>query len=360
MNQIDNPNLKNLKTLLNFIGTPFNPRKNFELDDTNLNELFDLATKNRIGFLFLQTIVTAHMNDDLKSELDKQRIAYNNLRLTAQRAATILDINQCKYAIVKSNYDFPALPNDVDILVFGNDKEYKKTVECMLANQFEYVDSPEPLEVCLHDASRGPHFNDPSKDHSSKDPYDVDLYKEVGAGHIVYMHKNKLVENTMEITINESKVNVLKPLYEMGLASFHSIFPERIYTLLLHYHILFTIKQLSSSDMDKYLEICNQHKIRNASLLILQLVETIQEMCFGESPKQLTDLRERFGKKRFVAIDKMPYNYQMKLILNIISEKMADPVFRISACHQLISMLKPRYAKYMFKVYNDRQKRDTY
>ena len=360
MNLVDHLHQKNLKILLNLIGTPFNEPQNFDLDSSSVTEIFNFATKNRIGLLFLQTMVKNHMQDNLKSELDKQRAAYNNLRLTAERAAGILNRNHCKYAIVKSNFDFPALPNDVDILIFGNNEEYDKAVKCMLANQFEYVDPPSTLEACLHDASRGPHFNDPSKDHSSKDPLDVDLYKEVGAGHIVYMHKNKLVKHATEITINETKVNVLKPLYELALATFHSIFPERIYTLLLHYHILFTIKQMNSADMDEYLEICNQHKIRNAALLILQLVEIIQEMCFGESPKKLTDLRGRFGEKKHIVIDKMPYNYPMKLILNIITEKMTDPVFRISACHQLISMLKPRYARYVFKVYNDRQKRDTY
>jgi hypothetical protein len=164
-----------VKKILNIIGSPFNRPQSINLDDFDSNELYNIAKKNKIGLLFLESLAKRHIiNELLQIELDKQREIYKTLRITAERAAAILNNTRCRYAIVKSNYPFPATPNDVDLLILGDKDEYRNAIESMKANLFELVGKEEPLEICLHDTTRAKHFDDPLKKFASKDPFDVD------------------------------------------------------------------------------------------------------------------------------------------------------------------------------------------
>jgi hypothetical protein len=251
---------------------------------------------------------------------------------------------------------FHAIPNDVDVIIMGNTEQYTNAIECMKSSYFEPLGEEKPLEICLHDASKGQHVNP-----SIKDPFDVDIYKEIGASYIIYMRKTKLVNHIDEIFINNTKVNILKTSSELALSIFHSIFPERIYTLLLHFYILHTVKQMSSADVDDFLQICHDHNIDNAVLMTLRLTELIQEICFGKSPQKITDLREALGKYKPIEINSLPHKYPLKVILSSFWHKKKDPVFSISLLHQIIiTLLNPTMTKHILTEYSHRRKRETY
>ena len=135
------------------------------------------------------------------------------------------------------------------------------------------------------------------KDPMTKDSFDVDVYKEVGAGHIIYMDKKKLLAQLDQTSIDGHLVSTLNPMEEMALSMFHSIFPERMFTLLLHYYILYSILNMSETQMVEFSHTCSEHRLRTAALITLSLSETIQEICFGETPQKLIKLREKLGKK---------------------------------------------------------------
>ena len=352
MNSSQTNNIEKIKIILNLIGSPFNDSTNSV--SSNPSDLYSVAQKNKIGLLFLESLSHKNIINGLEDELNKQKKFYLDQRETVTRVAEVLSVIQCKYAIIKSNFPFPAVPNDVDVLILGDDTEYDNAIKHMLNNNFELIKS-DPLEIFLHDARRARHV-----DPKIKESFDVDVYKEVGASHIVYMNKRKLANQISETTINGTKVNVFKPAVEMALSIFHSIFPERIYTLLLHFYILHTIKQMKASDKDEFLLTCRNHKISNAVLATLRLTERIQEICFGESPADVTDLREALGKKEHIEICKIPYHYPMKLILNSFLAKRGDLAFSYSALCQLISIINPKTAHYIILEYVKRKNRDTY
>ena len=214
-----------------------------------------------------------------------------------------------------------------------------------------------PLESMLHD-KRGTH----GKERLAKDPCDVDVYKEIGAGYIKYMNKNKFNDGhfSSELTSNGVKLNTLDTPSELAINIFHSVYPEKIFTLLLHYYILYIIKKMSISDRAEFLQICQDQRITKAVHLILNLTETIQEICYGHSPTELTDLRESIGKREFIQINKVPYNYSTRMLLNSFWSKRNDIVFTASAIRQIFAMLNPKYAKYVLTIFRDRQDRDTY
>lgn len=355
----DKDNIEKVKIIMRLIGSPFNNPEDADLDPYGPAELYDVAKKNKIGLLFLESIETKLIDNELRLELDKQREKYNTQRITTKRAADVLNNSRCKYAIVKSNYPFRTVPNDVDVLILGGNEEYKGAIESMNLNHFEPVGQEAPLEMCLHDATRGKH-EDPSNKFTKKDEFDVDVYKEIGAGHVIYMNKKKLINQISEARVDDTIAKVLNLPGEIALGIFHSIYPERLYTLLLHFHILYTIKDMNAAQVDEFLRICEDHKILNAALISLSLTEIIQEICFGECPSKVTELRDAFGKQKQIRIDRIPYLYPMKAVLNSFWGKRNDLVFTLSVIRQTISMLNPTYLMYISKIYKERNIRDTY
>jgi hypothetical protein len=359
LNSPDRGNIEKIKIIMNVIGSPFDYPKNKNIDPHDTMELYNIAKKNKIGLFFLESLAKIQMIGGLSTELEKQREKYIRQRITTKRAAYVLNTTQCKYAIVKSNFPFPTVPNDVDLLILGGNEEYRSAIKSMKSNYFKPVGPEAPLEICLHDTTRAEH-NGAFDKFAVKDEFDVDVYKEIGAGHIIYMNKKRLINQISEISIDNTIVNILNVPSEIALGIFHSIYPERLYTLLLHFHILYTIKGMNSRNVDDFLQICDAHKIRNAALIALSLTEIIQEFCFGKSPSKVTDLRECLGKQKQIKIDRMPYLYPMRAVFDSFWGKRKDLVFTISVIRQMISMLNPRYLMYVAKIYQERNIRDTY
>jgi hypothetical protein len=356
-----NADINKIKTILNVTGSPFNKPQNMGLERYNAHELYKIAQKNKIGLLFLQSLDRKHFIGELKDELNKQTQSYNYLLGTAVRAAIILNSIHCKYAVIKSIMPFPAVPGDIDILVFGDGKEYDNAIQSLKANYFENWGEKwgvhVPHEEVLHDIQRGNRHTDPT----IKDPFDVDMYRVIGASYIIYMDKAKLINQISEVTINSTKVSTLKNPGELAVSIFHSIFPERIYTLLLHFYILHTIDKMSSADVDEFLRICHDHKMANAALSTISLSETIQEICFDEAPPKITSIREALGRKKSTEIYSVPYRYPLKVILNSFWHKKSDLVFSKSVARQtIITLLSPKIRSRVFSEYSIRSKRDTY
>ena len=151
-----------------------------------------LAKKNKIGLLFLESLARCYrLPEELVNELSKQREISEVLQGTARRVVDILHEFKYKYAIIKSTYPFPAVPNDVDVLIFGRGKEYRNVIDLMKSRNFQLVGKEAPWRACLHDSTRSPQHLLTSYSSAVKDPFDVDLYKEIGAGHIIYMDKRQ-------------------------------------------------------------------------------------------------------------------------------------------------------------------------
>lgn len=344
-------NINSITKLMRIIGTPFNPPEKIA-SEAEIMGLYELAKKNKIGLLFLESINTpTDMEQELRNQRDNQEI----VRGTARRVANVLNSADSKYAVIKSTYQFPVTPNDVDVLIFDANGRYESIVDVMRNNKFDLMGIA-PTEAMFHDASRGQH----SSDSLAKDPFDADLYREVGAGHIIYMDKNKLSDKIKELNIDGTRVRILTPAAEMALSIFHSIYPERLFTLLLYYHVLYSIKEMTEKDRLEFVRICDEQKLRNATLLVLSIIENIHETVFREPIRELSSLRESFGKRRTLKIDSIPYNYTTREMLSSFWGKKSDLVFTSSFIKQIIFMLNPKYAKYVLREFKHRERRDTY
>ena len=348
--------------LLEIIGIPnrLSERKasrNFNLT-TSPETLYSLACKNKIGLLFLQAFLRSFSYESFDHLLDKEFNSYTHLIQTAQRASSILERTKVRYAVIKSVMPFPAVPNDVDIVIFDDMESYRRSLEALKNNYFEPLGESAPLEDCLHDTTRGGRHLDPAV----KDPFDVDIYREIGASHIIYMNKNKLERYCTNKTVdNRYSFSVLEKPAEMAVYMFHSIFPERIYTLLLHYYILYTIEEMNQSQTDEFVSICVENRITRAVLNCLRITENIQKQYFGQCEDKITRLRQRFGPKKQFEIFCLPFKYPLSMIMDSFWNKKTDLVFTKSVLNQVFHLIKSREIRnHVINEYIHRKNRETY
>jgi len=347
-------NLSKIKQILNVIDTAFNEANLDGLENYDIKDLYKIAFKNKIGLLFLESLAEKNKIGELTVELENQRKLKLQQQNTWQRTADVLNKTGCKYVIIKSIFPFPAIPNDVDVLMLGGDKDYRKAIEYLKNDKFIVLDEA-ALEINLRDATTAKTLKN-----LEKEWVDIDIYKEVGASHLVYMNKHKLLPYVKQDKINDTTVNILNPYAEMAISIFHAIYPERIYTLLIHLLILHTIDKMNDHEIKEFQKFCSEQKIENAVLNTLRVTETIQQECFGEVPEKLQIVRSLFGTSKQIEIYRIPYIFPMNILVNSFWEKRFEPTFISGAIKQIFAMLRPKTARFVIKVYKERADRDTY
>jgi hypothetical protein len=343
--------LKYAKQILEIVGTPYNePISN--LPDLDLKKLYNYSYKNKIELLFLKSLEKHGRLNNLEEEFKIQKRRKELQQNTWRRTVDTLNEINCKYAIIKSIFPFDAVPNDVDVIILGNNNEYRKAIDFLQKNNFKLLEEAS-LEVNLIDNTT-----------TNIDNYypvnEIDLYKEIGASKLIYMNKEKLSKYLQKIKIGDRDVGGFKPHAEMAISMFHTIYPERIYTLLVHLLILDTIKKMKSKEYDEFLEICNEQKIGKGISKVLNITEKIQEEFFGEIPKDVIELHSLIGKREQIDLKQVPYIYPMSDVFVSLTEKLKEGKFFNSSLKQLIHMFNPNTAKFIIKVNRDRSQRDTY
>ena len=365
--------LKYAKQILEIIGTPYNEPV---LKTTNLDfmKLYNHAYKNKIELLFLKSLEKNGLLNDLAKELKIQNKRKELQQNTWKRTVDVLNQIDCKYAIIKSIFPFDAVPNDVDVIILGNKKEYRKSIEHLQNNDFKLLEEAS-LEANLIDNTIPSiedyypvneidlSYNIGNKTIKIKNYYpvnEIDVYKEIGASKLIYMNKEKLYKYSEKIKIGNKIVPSFKPHAEMAISMFHTIYPERIYTLLIHLLILNTVKKMKSKDYDEFLEICNEQKIKKGISLVLSVTEKIQEEFFGEIPKDIKELHSLVGKRKQIDLKQVPYVYSMSSVITALTEKLRERKFLRSSFNQFVYMFNPNVAKFIIKENRVRATRDTY
>ena len=231
---MNNDYLEYAKQILEIVGTPYNEPilKTKELD---FKKLYNHSYKNKIELLFLKSLEKNGILNNLEEELKIQTRRKELQQNTWKRTVDVLNKIDCKYAVIKSIFPFDAVPNDVDVIILGNENDYKQSIEHLQNNDFKLLEEA-ALEVNLID-------NTTTNVENYYPVNEIDLYKEIGASKLIYMNKDKLIKYLQKIKIGDRYVGGFKPHAEMIISMFHTIYPERIYTLLNHLLILDTVKK---------------------------------------------------------------------------------------------------------------------
>jgi len=351
----DNDNLT-IK-LLNMLGSPFSDESTFV--PQNEKELFDLykfAIKNKLDMFYLEHFRQHEYNDFFKLKYDFRRNDRKNILTTAHRICKFLNELGIEYAVIKSLLPFPYIPNDIDIIIFNDENKFRELLYKIKEGEhgFKYeLIGEAPLEVMIHDNRDCKHENP-----KEKDVYDVDLYKELGASHIIYIDKNKIKEYVTETYICNEKIKILKPEAELAVLLVHSVYPEMIFTLHLYYATLFYLSGMSSREITEFVKIIDNNKINNAVKYSLSVVAYLHNLAHGFIPDKINKIVPELVT--FQETLQMPYKYEIPMVISTISEKMKERKAAISMLRQFMYSLNPKNMIYLSKVIIERRRRDTY
>lgn len=354
--------------LLKSIGSPFTP--NYELNPPKNHdealELYHHAVKNKIGLMYLESLNNQKRLEEfgLKSKYEEEQIMHKSQSITARRISELFNSSGINYAIFKSIMPFSATPNDVDIVHFGGDKEFKRAVQIMLQSNYIEIKGYVDTEQCMfHDVKYGgildPHPN-------KKDIYDIDLYQKISASYIIYLDKNKLEKYVTKINILGDSIKVFMSEAELMIIIIHSIIPEMLFTLLVYYATLHYFAIMNTEEINKFINIVQENNAVFSVRSNCSLVAELHRAAHGFIPEKIKKILLKLdidNKERELLIKnnfKMPHKYSNSAVIKTIFEKIKETESRNSIIKQIILMSNPKLMGWIIWNIVWRRRRDTY
>ena len=352
--------------LLRATGSPFVSEQELPSSKGEALELYAYATKNKIGLLYLEAMKNQGKLDEfqLKSEYEEEQKRHNKQALTARRIAELLNSSSINYAIFKSIMPFPATPNDVDILHFGSDSEYKRAVEIMLRSNYIEVKGKADAQQCMFHDIRDGHC--PAPHPQEKDIYDVDLYQKAAASYLIYLDKTKLNKYVTEVNLSGTQVKSLEPEAELVAIITHSIIPEQLGTLFVYYATLHYLATMKSEEISRFIDITKENNVTFPVRVHCSLIAELHQVAHGFVPQEVEEILAGLGdeageRKNLIKNNfNMPHRYSWLTILRTLLEKAKDGEFRRSIPTQMVHMFNPQIMKWVITQIIVRRRRETY
>jgi hypothetical protein len=319
------------------------------LPKEKVHELYLHARINKIGYTYLRALeVSGVINryPALENELIKQKKLFDKHVQSIKIVTDVLTDLGIDHVFIKTIYDFPVLPSDIDILI--QCKLSRKLIETLKSKGFIYFD-------------KGPHFISlyntliDSSIPRDKMSYDIDVYNEISLNYLVYLDKEYCFNNFK--TNLSYCIRVPPPEYELLIQLNHSIF-EHLYTLLHFYTFMRLLSNIDIVKLEKLTKITRSEKILSYTSLITLFI--IKNANLNVEKKQLNVLENLADKELLMNINSIPYRFTLTQISQVLLEKAKNPHYLY---HMLNSMLHFSYPNQINHVVNQivlRRKRQTY
>ncbi len=349
--------------ILRMIGSPYINNKNENLFNKNdVLELYNVSRVNKIGLAFLESLKDRGILEEfgLKSIHDKEKQRNNDQLKTMNRISKLFNSSNVDYAIFKSIMPFSAITNDIDIIHFGSDKNYKNLVELLIRSDYiEVKGEMDAEQCCFHDAIYGDKLIPHPK---IKDVYDIDIYQKIAASHLIYIDKRKIKN---EIYTNNN-IRLLRPEAELAVIIIHSIIPEMICTLSLYYAVLNHISRMNSNEIDRFIYLARYNNVTYSVKIVFSIIAELHKISYGVVPEKIDKVLRSVGKdkkeKNILMKNnfKMPHRYSNFVVLRILTEKIKEKAFRKSIFNQIMYMSNPKFFRWFISEVLRRRKRETY
>ncbi len=349
---------KYMMKLLYTIPTPFYESRYKPSSQHELAILFRLAQQNKVELLLLEYLNSIaslpYTFKEILMELRKKRL---EMMITASRMINILEQLGYRVATFKSWTPFPAIPNDIDVIILDEiyPKEFKSLVRELVNKHGYQLFDIIPYAVSLHDRRCGNHINP-----KIKDPYDIDLYYEVSANRIIYLDKRVFQTALRKTSLNDEVISIytLSCEYELLTQLVHSIFPEQIF-LLYHYYIFLYF--LKSVDIQKFLNIAKDTHTYQIIMLplniiigILRKINILTEDNIAYNNVENDYCVDYFLKNGY-------YRFKIKEIISLLLGRIIeDSTFRKSFVEQILSLVNVKSSYHVLTQLLIRRTRTTY
>ena len=355
--------------LVSFLGSPFvegvaSNEISFSAEEKL--ELYKIAYNNKVGLFFLQRLKDTGQLSPLEDKyaLDMER--YNETLITAMNLSSAISEYTRDFAIFKFFKPFPNTPSDVDALFFLSKKDYFKTVDYLLNNEYCKIGEC-PSQVVVYDLRGGYEQMDKRTVGGKKGgKYYIDLYNEVSASHVIYVDNETLIGHKIKVDCQGGAIQTLDPIADLVVVLTHSIIPEQLLTFADCYTTLYYIQKMDEKELNKLAQIFRENNITKAGIASLSVISTLHEKVYGFTPDKIIYLMEEMGwdSKRGSKIIPgdlaLPYRYDLSTLFKVLAERMKNKNGLKSIFTQGVCMLDPRLMKWV--VYNiiQRRKREMY
>jgi len=342
--------------LIRTIGSPFIAKKETFVNGVESLELYELAVKNKISLLYLESLKQQGKLNKQKKRYDEEHVRYLRFLEGVEKISRTLDDAGIEYVIFKTIRPYPAVPGDVDLLILDNKEAYKKSYE--IFHEAGYKDK----ERAVVSGSTVPDLIDRDAN------IIVDLQWQLELSHVIYMDKNKFRGRIISRKIPqgaEIKVKTPTPELDLGIVIVHSI-TEYLYLLGEFYTFLYSLLRMNEKEIDDFIAVLKENKITAAAKAFVTITAVLHNAAFGVMPEKLEYVLNKLGSekseaKRLVKSDfKMPHRYGVSTPVKVILEKMGERRFRRSAGVQMLKMLNPRLIMYIIGAVIERRKREYY
>jgi hypothetical protein len=322
-----------------------------KIDTQKKIELYLRATVNKLGFTYLKALENSGLIGSGKILENKLKILEKNYIKYLQSIKTVSEIlNKLRinHVFIKTIYDFPVIPSDIDLLVEGK-------ISSILEDNLK--------KKGLIPFDRGPHFVsffntlvDPYLPREKK-CYDVDIYDEISLSYLVYLDKRYCFDTSDLVTYNGIEALVPSPEYELIIHLNHSIF-EGLYNLFHFYVYLNLLYKINEIELVELINKTRSYRaFKYTSSLTRHFIEK-GSLAINHKHKRIIDYFA--GRELKLDIDELPYRYSLNQVLQLLSEKLNHSQYLRHMLNFAFSILDPLQMDHVTKQFLMRRKRLTY
>lgn len=332
--------------LLRYIGSPLLPGKTFDLPEED-EELFNYAFRNNVEMLYLGALESSGRLDKLRAKRDEIRARQQETLTTIVRLSSVLTAGGVAHAVTKTLRPYPGTPNDIDCLYLGDLKDYEKTGDYLLGQNYRLT-GPKDMQYEFFDELQGGEF---FKDKAGGRFY-IDFYRELAADHMPYMDSALLLPCVIETHVegHAAPVKIFKPYAEMVVLALHSVLMHRIVPLEVFYSWAYFMQEMDERGLDEVVSFTRQSHAEPAMRTILTLMRALHQDCFGEVPAKLQYLVDKLGERKGEATTlaerdmKTPHVVNLSTFVVTVFSKTRGKRARQGFFKELAHMLNPVFA----------------
>jgi len=352
--------------LLRVIGSPFVTERESSIDSPESDQLYHYAIRNKISLLYLRSLKEQGELDQLRPAYNDESNRYMSFLHTVAKVSQVLDSSDIRHAVFKSVRPYPTVPSDVDVMVFGDNYMYEKSVLTLLKNCYKPLlshlittdrlinesDYSGAVEILTRPTYAKNHVSPTGCAFVGEDTnIHIDLQKDMATSYVVYMDKNRFEAHTItqELSTRE-KVVSLTPELDSAVMIAHSVFGP-MYYLGEFYTLLYHLSAMNDSHVNQLALLLRENRLECAARAFVNISADLHNAAYGSVPERLQALIAKLGTD--TSASKMirsnnieiPFKYRPITVSRAVLEKFGEPRFRRSLLTQVVKMMNPKLTK---------------
>lgn len=310
-------------------------------------KLFQIATKNRIGFFYLYNLGNNRL-PQFNEKYDKELSRYIKTNNTIGHISDTLNSKSINYAFFKTIRPYISTTVDLDILIFGENEDYIRSIKAMKNAGYKKL-AQGPKSTTLFD---------------KKANIGIDIYTEIAVSFIVYLDKKQLEPFVFTSKLpNNETVKILSPEADLACIVAHSVIKEQMYTLSEYYSFIYYLKQMN---VDYFIQIVKNNNITSAVRTHATITAFLHKLAHNTVPEKLQKILKELGEEEFEVAKliqndfKTPHKYHPITLVQALLELTKGKKSRRSIAMQIYLMQNIGFTKKFLKELWQHIKRETY